>query len=501
MSSIDNSIEIERAGGRGPTAQLLVLALPIMAMTVSRMLMGFIDFVMVSQLGTTAQAAISPCTMLVFTIACLGMGIAHSAQTFVSQADGRGEPHRAGGYAWQSLYFAGIAALIAWPVAVTTPHWYGVIGRLGSHTDGMLALEIEYTRIAMWWVPLGVLSMGLDGFFMGIQRPRVTLIAVLASLVTNAVGNYALIFGHLGFPEMGMAGAAIATVVGWGVRAAILVLAILAPDMHSRYNTRRSLAWSPENMRGMFRVGGPTALQWLVDIGAWLVFLAVIMPSYGVEVAAASNAGLQFMHLSFMPALGIGIALCSQVGFAIGAGKPEEAVAKSKIAMRLTGIYMGAIGLLFVFGGRWLIWLVNKDPAVIDAGVWVLIGAAIFQIFDAMCITYTNALRGAGDTRWPAAAFLVCCWVIFIGGGKLVAWLAPGLGLIGPWAMCALYIVVLGLLLRYRWYGGHWRKIRLFDAELDQSRHPDRVRQDARRDLAAARDGPDSSAPLAGRSE
>jgi MATE family multidrug resistance protein len=326
----------------------------------------------------------------------------------------------------------------------------------------MLALEIEYTRIAMWWVPFGVLSMGLDGFFLGIQRPRITLTAVLASLVVNATGNYLLIFGKFGFPELGIAGAAIATVIGWGVRAGVLTIAILRPEFDRRYNTRHGFAWQPEKMGGLLWVGGPTALQWLIDIGAWLVFLSIIMPSFSVHAAAASNVGLQYMHLSFMPAIGIGIALCSQVGFAIGEQRPEVAVAKARVAMRLTGIYMGAIGLLFVVAGRPLMSLLSKDPSVIDAGVWVLIGAAIFQVFDAMCITYTNALRGAGDTRWPAVAFFLCCWVIFIGGGKLVAEVFPHLGLRGPWAMCALYIIVLGLLLRWRWRHGPWREIRLF---------------------------------------
>ena len=453
---------------QSPTMELLTLALPIMGMTISRMLMGFIDFVMVSRLGTEAQAAISPCTMLVFTIACLGMGIAHSVQTFVSQADGRGDPRLAGSYAWQSLYLAGVSALIAWPVALSTSTWYGWIAELGKHSATMTAMEIEYTQIALWWVPLGVLSMGLDGFFMGIQRPRVTLIAVVSSLVVNAVGNYLLIFGHLGFPEMGIAGAAVATVIGWGVRAGILTFAILRPEFDRKYKTRGALVFDGKKIKGMLWVGLPTTVQWLVDIGSWLVFLAIIMPGYGVHAAAASNIGLQYMHLSFMPALGIGIALCSQVGFAIGERRPEQAEVKARVAMRLTGIYMGVIGILFVCAGRPMIALMNQDPQVIKDGAWVLVGVAIFQIFDAMCITYTNSLRGAGDTRWPAIAFFVCCWVIFIGGGKLVAALAPDLGLIGPWAMCTLYIVVLGLLLRWRWRGGHWRKIRLFD---DAPRH------------------------------
>jgi len=213
---------------------------------------------------------------------------------------------------------------------------------------------------------------------------------------------------------------------------------------------------------GMLRVGGPTALQWLMDIGSWLVFLAVIMPPLGVKAVAASNIGLQFMHLSFMPAVGIGIALCSQVGFAIGEKRPDRAELQSRVAMRMTGTFMGAVGLLFVLAGGPLIRLFNTDPDVVAAGRLVLIGAAVFQVFDAMSITYMNALRGAGDTRWPAMVVFVCCWGIFVGGGVLVSRFLPGLGVLGPWGMCAVYIVLLGLALRWRWKRGRWRSIRLF---------------------------------------
>jgi MATE family multidrug resistance protein len=446
-----------------PTMQLLRLALPIIGMMVSRMLMGFIDFVMVSQLGTEAQAAISPATIFVFALGCLGMGVANSVQTFVSQADGRGEPRQAGAYAWQSLYIAAIFGLLTWPVVTTTSTWFGWVAHLAHHKPAVAAMEVQYIEIALWSVPLAVLSMGLNAFFMGIQRPRVALLAVILSLVVNASGNYLLIFGKLGFPEMGIAGAAVATVIGWAVRVAFLVGAILLPEFDRRYNTRRSLAWSAPKLAGMLRIGGPTAIQWLLDIGSWVVFMAMIMPPYGTDAMAASNVAMQYMHLSFMPAIGIGVALCSQVGFAIGEGDPERAVRRTRVAMRLTGLYMGAIGLLFVLARQPLMELLSDDPAVIGVGTWVLIGAAVFQVFDAMGITYMNALRGAGDTRWPAVVVALCCWVIFIGGGLAVGQLLPLLGLMGPWIMCAVYIIVLGLLLRWRWRAGPWREIRLFD--------------------------------------
>lgn len=449
--------------------QLLRLALPIIGMMVSRMLMGFIDFVMVSQLGTQAQAAISPATVFVFALACLGMGVANSVQTFVSQADGRGEPHQAGPYAWQSLYIAAICGLLTWPVASTTEVWFGWVARIANHEPAVAALEIRYIRIALWSVPLAVLSIGLNGFFMGIQKPRVGLIAVVVSLLVNVAGNYVLIYGKLGFPQMGIAGAAVATVIGWLVRDLVLVAAMLLPAFDQRYNTRRSMAWSSAKLAGLLRIGGPTAVQWILDMGSWVVFMAMIMPPYGTDAMAATNVAIQYMHLSFMPAIGIGIAVCSQVGFAIGKNDFDKAVGRTRVAMRLNGLYMGAIGLLFVLARGPLMRLLSDDPAVIDAGTWVLIGAAIFQVFDAMGITYMNALRGAGDTRWPAVVVALCCWVIFIGGGLTIGRLLPQFGLLGPWAMCAAYIIVLGLLLRWRWRVGSWRNIRLFDRSAARS--------------------------------
>lgn len=466
--------------------ELVLLSLPIIGMMISRMLMGFIDFVMVSQLGTVAQAAISPATIIVFAFACLGMGLAYSVQTFVSQADGRREPEQGGAWAWQSIYLSIVTALCTCPVAMSTPLWYGWFAAAAGHEPEVAALEIQYTTIALWSAPLMVFSTGLNGFFMGVQRPRIAFIAVTVSLVVNFIGNYLLIFGStiaipltgivLEIPRLEVAGAAYSTVIAWGVRTAVLAAAMFLPEFNDRYRTRRSFAFSLEKFRQMAWVGGPTSVQWLIDIGSWAVFLAVIIPPYGVAALAASNVGLQYMHLSFMPALGIGIALCSQVGYAIGEGKPDRALQRARIAMWLTGGYMGAIGLLFVLAGARLMWLMNDDPAVIQAGVWVLIGAALFQVFDAMCITYMNALRGAGDTRIPAVMIAACCWIIFVGGGvgvtELLEWYeaqrgAPFPGhyrLIAPWLMAALYIILLGIMLRARWLSGQWRKIKLFSA-------------------------------------
>lgn len=442
---------------------LLRLALPIIGMTVSRMLMGFIDFVMVSMLGTEAQAAISPATIFVFVIACIGMGAAQAVQTFVSQADGRGEPGRAGAYTWQSIHLALISIVFTLPLALYVGAWYGPLGHMAQHPPAVTALEVAYLSTALWSIPPSVACAGLQGFFNGVQKSGIALIAILISLVANVIGNWALMFGHLGLPEMGIAGAGLATAISWTIRAAVMFGAMLLPKYHARFNTRDTWRLHLPYLRDLIRVGGPTSVQWLVDIGSVAVFLGVMMPFYGKVEMAAANIAIQYMHLAFMPAIGIGIALCSQVGFAIGEGQPDAVARKTRVAMNLTGSYMAVIGvLLFALRGFWMR-LFNDDPAVIDAGGWVMIWVALFQVFDAMGITYMNALRGAGDTRVPAIITFVLAWGLFVGGGLAVTYGLPQFGINGPWFMFTLYIAALGLLLKWRFDTGHWRNIRLFD--------------------------------------
>ncbi|MCA9243162.1 MAG: MATE family efflux transporter [Phycisphaerales bacterium] len=462
MSQLESAI---RPGGQESDAairsSLLRLAAPLVGMTITRFLMGFIDFAMVSWLGTTEQAAISPATMVAFVIGCVAMGITTAVQAFVSQADGRGERYVAGAYAWQSLYIALIFGAIGVPLGLTTEYWFGPIAALGKHTPQVAELEIAYIQISMLFLAPVIASIGLNGFFMGIQRPGVALTATLVALVINAFANWVLIFGNLGFPKLGVAGAAIATSLGWMIRSGIML--VVSND--AEYHTRRSWRWDWKRMRDLVSIGAPTSVQWLLDLGSWVVFMIFIIPPFGEAAMAATNIAMQYMHMSFMPAIGIGMAVCSKVGFCIGERQPNQAHRYAHTGFRMVAVYMSAVGLVFLFAREPLIWLFNKETAVVSVGGAIMIWVAVFQFFDAMCIVYSNALRGAGDTRVPAIFSSLSCWIIFIGGGVAMAYGARGFGIAGPWTMCAMNIIVLGLLFRARWNSNRWQRIKLFDHE------------------------------------
>jgi multidrug resistance protein, MATE family len=443
---------------RAEAVALLALSWPIICTMISRMLLGFTDFIFVSRLGTDATAAISPSTIFVFTALCLGMGAATSIQTFVAQAMGRRLHHEAASYAWQGFYIAALFAIFSWPASwLAQPFWM-----LVGNAPAVQELEVAYCQIAVWCMGFSIICASLDGFFNGIQKPTVGLISIAVSLVFNAAANYLLVFGKLGFPALGIRGSAIATVIAWGIRAGMLTAVFLSMEFNERFRTRTSWRLNFAKFGGILRMGGPIAIQWVLDIGSWFVFLTLLMGEFGTQAMAASNIGLQLMHTSFMPAIGLGIGMGALIGHAIGERNPDLAVRRATVGMWMTGAYMGAIGLVFWLARTPLMKLLSDDPEVIRLGASVLIWAGIFQVFDAAQITYVSALRGAGDTRWPAIAVALHCWVIFIGGGYLLARCCPQLGLNGPWMTCTLYITLLGLVLWRRFARGAWRKIDLF---------------------------------------
>lgn len=448
----------------GPASRgLLALSLPIMGIMLSRFAMGFVDVAMVSRLGTEALAAVTPASALVFIVLALGMGLVSSVQTFASQAQGAGDSREGAAYAWQAIYLGLFSSIALFPFAGHIGPFFEWIGAVARHDAAVLDLEIRYASIAILSFAPAVISAGLESWFNGVQKPRICVIANVVSIAFNALGNWVLMYGKLGFPAMGIGGAALATLIGWWLRTAILFVAFVSSTFHDVYGTRSG--WRPSWRRGagVVRIGAPLALTWAGDVLAWNVFLIFIVPRYGPAAMAACNVAIQYLHLSFMPAHGMGLALRTLVGHAIGEGRPGKAVWRTRAAIRMCGLYMGLMGAAMALGREPLLRFFTGDAEVIAIGGTVLIWCAVFQVFDAMAITYSNALAGAGDTRIPGLALIACSWIVFIGGSLAFAHWGPGWGMHGPWIACAAYIALLGILLERRFRAGGWAKMRVIE--------------------------------------
>ena len=442
---------------RRPAVGLLMLAAPIVAAMISRTVMSFVDFVMVSQLGTAAQAAIMPAGVLLFCFISFGMGAATAVSTFVSQSLGRDRPADCSAYGWQGLYVGlgfGLLLLPLWLLVPPFFHWVG-------HAPDVQAMEIDYARIGVLGIGPFVAGIALTEYFNGIHKPGVGLIAAVLSNAFNAGANYALIFGHWGMPAMGIRGAAWGTVAAAVIQLLILFGWMLRPASHRRFHAWHTWRPSGHRIRRMLAVGAPAGFQFTTDILAWTIFTLFLVGRFGTTQLAASNLVFKFMEVSFMPTVGLGVAVVAAVGRAIGQGRHDLARLSVKWGVIYGMGYMGTLAVIFLLNRHRLPALITDDPEVIAWAGKLLICVAVFQIFDAMAIMFNSALRGAGDTRWPAAVFLLYAGVLFVGGGYLVAYLRPGWGSLGPWAVATTYVVVLGVTFLARFRFGPWERIDL----------------------------------------
>jgi len=444
---------------------VIAMAVPMVIATCTRMVMDVTDYVMISRLPEgVAQAALLPAQLFLWTYLVIGMGIVSIVATFAAQALGRKRLADCSAYAWQGLYLALAFGVAGFGFRPLLPSLVAVVG----HEPAVQTLELQYCNVAIWSIGPTIAAAALSSFFNGVHHPRITMWSAVEGIVVNLVVSFCLIFGKLGLPAMGIAGAAAGTVTATCYRCVRLTVTMCLPRFHQQFRARDTWRLDRAKLLNVLRFGAPQGGQWFSDVVVWMLFVNVLVGRmFGTTHLIATNIAWQYLRMSFLPAIGVGMALTSLVGKSIGQGNPQRAVRQTRIALLLCCGYMGLMALIFLIWRRELIGFFNDTPTVVAVGTGVMICAAIFQVFDAMGIVYTSSLRGAGDTLWPSLMFIVSHWLILIGGGFAIAAFAPGLGSLGPWIAATGLLILCGLLLWWRWHARAWMKIDIFRHDRD----------------------------------
>jgi putative MATE family efflux protein len=240
------------------------------------------------------------------------------------------------------------------------------------------------------------------------------MVTGIAANVFNFGSDLLLIFGNLGFPRLGLLGAGISTTLASCVEAAILLTLYLSSREQARFSTR---AWAPfewKKAAQILRIGVAAGATFALDLGSWAIFVGGVIGRLGADALAGNNAATSFMQLSFMPAYGLSIGLTALVGRYIGRGDYRAAKRRAYLGMACACSYMTLMGVVFYIFRRPLIGLFRHEPAVIAAGSLILTYIPLFQFADAFGIVSAGALKGAGDTRFPAVAQIVFAWLFFL---------------------------------------------------------------------------------------
>jgi len=463
MTALDGDTpdSCQRRERRAELRNVIAMSIPVVVTTSSRAVMDIADYIMITGLHRPeAQAAILPAQIIMWTYIILGLGVASMVNTFASQALGRKSYAECSAYAWQGLYIAAAFGLIGLALRPLLPRLIAAIG----HEPAVQVDEIAYGRVALLTVAPTIAANALGWFFIGVHRPWTTMWSAIEANVVNIALSVVLVFGYFGFEPMGIAGAAWGTFAAVCYRTVRLLIALMGPSMATRFASRRMWRPSAARLWNITRVGMPCGLQWLCDVVVWAIFVNVLIGArFGTAHLIATNIAWQFMRLAFFPVIGVGQALTALVGKSIGGGNPQRAMRETRIAVWITLAYMGSLSLVYWFRGAALIRLFSDDATVIQVGTTIMACAAVFQLFDALAITYQSALRGAGDTLVPSVFFLICNWLIIVGGGWWMTTRFPQLESFGAWLAASGLIVIAGMFLWWRWRSGAWIRIALMD--------------------------------------
>jgi len=363
---------------------MLKIAGPMIIATSSYTLMQFVDRMMVSHYSEDAIAAILPASMVSFIPASFALGVMTTVNTFVSQSLGRGSKRDCSNYFWQAVYmgllYSAVTFSFMWPTASR-------IFRIMSQPESIIGLEVTYFRIMILSQFVVILMWATNHFFMGIHRPVISMYTAVISQVVNVIANYVLIFGKFGFPEMGLAGAGWGTLIGSVVGAVLRMSVFLGKGINSEFRSRRSLKIDFTKMLSLLKIGSAAGFAFMINTALLGAILFRLIGGFGKEALAATSAVYSCTALSFMPAVGVSIALTAAVGKSIGKKRKDIAVKQTSVCLKISLLYMGIVGTLFFIFRHQIIAVWKLGETATDIGAKVLICAAIFQVFDAAVLT------------------------------------------------------------------------------------------------------------------
>lgn len=430
--------------------RLAKLAAPIFIETLLIMMLGAVDTIMLSRHSDSSVAAVGVVnqiimlTFLVFEVINLGTSVLCSQ--YLGARMEKKVVQVVGVSLLVNLVIGGVISLFLYLMANTILRWMG----LGPE---LMADGVGYMRIVGAFAFFQAISLTLSAALRSANKAIYPMMVVVVVNIINIFGNYSLIFGEFGFPELGVEGAAISTAFSRGV-AMVILFVILFRKHIPRFPVAyfRPFPWS--ELKNLMRVGLPSAGEQL-SYSSSQVVITFFINMLGVEALATRTYCvniIMFVYL-FSISMAQGGAIC--IGHLIGEQKPHAAFLLGKYVMKKSVLITFSLSCLLAVFGHTILSMLTTNPEIIQLGVAILIIDTVLEIGRPINIFATNALRAAGDVNYPFYVGLVVMWSVAVGGGYLfgIHW---GWGLCGMWVAFLLDENIRGIIFVRRWYGMKW---------------------------------------------
>jgi MATE family multidrug resistance protein len=403
-----------------------------------------VDAIMVGRMphSALAIAASSLGNSIFSAFVFCAIGLLYGLDALVSQAFGRGDREDGLYSLIQSLFVVAICSPIVMAATLLAPF---VLTRL--HVDPVMVTETTHYLHALVWSALPLLLyMGVRHYLQAIDRPGWVMISLLTANLVNLGGDWALIYGHLGLPAMGIAGSGWATVLTRVYMLALLLLS-LSLSLRAAPVTMRPQTLRPDRdrLRSLLRIGWPVGLQSLGELSL-ATFSSVLLSKLGSTLLAAHQVVLDLNAFVAMVPIGIAAAAAVRTGQGVGARGPLQVRRAGYAGVLIIVGCMVVAALSFFLAPRAWAHVYTTDAAVITAAIPIFAICACNQVFDGSQVVLAGALRGMGETRIPFLASFCCNWLIGIPVEILLVTKLhmglPGVWLAGSVALAPLFIIM-----------------------------------------------------------
>lgn len=432
--------------GMRTVRSLLALALPVILAEIGWMAMGLVDTIMVGPLGPAAIGATGMGSGVFTAIVIFGMGLMLGLDTFVSQAYGARRLDECVEWLHHGVWLAAIVGpllmAVTWVVFATLDRW-------GLHPDIRVLVGPYLRDISFGAIPL-LLYAGFRRYLQGIHVVRPIMLALISANIVNAAANWLLIYGHLGFPALGVQGSAWATDLARVYMALFLYVALQRAhrqrgDAHPHVPFRLDF----DRMRRLITVGAPAATQITLEVGVFATATAMAGKLDPIS-SGAHQIALNVAGLAFMVPLGLASASAVRVGHAIGAGDRRQAVRSGWQALGVGAMLMLALGAVLFAWPEAILRVFTDDGRLVIIGARLLAVAAAFQLFDGTQAVATGVLRGMGNTHTPMVINVIGHWALGLPVGYALCF-RYGWGVIGLWVGLSAGLIVVAIALMIVW--------------------------------------------------
>lgn len=440
------------------------VSMPLVISMTTTVVMTFTDRVFLANYSLDAIAAALPAGIVAFVFLVFFADTAGYNNVIVAQYTGAGALHRVGGAVWQAIYFA----IMAWLIMVGLSFGAEPLFRLVGHTAEVQQLEVVYFRVLCLGSGIHIVGMGLTSFFTGRGVTRPVMIIYIIAMFLNVPLDYALINGVWIFPELGILGAALATVFSWASATLLLGLFVFARENDSIYNTRRNYHFDAGLFRRLLLFGVPSSLQFSLDVFAFSFFILMV-GRIGKAELVVTNIAISLDSVSFRPLTGFALGASTLVGQALGRDRPDEAVEAARATMIIVASYIVVFILAYVFIPQPLLELFrprNISPegfaAIKGMGVVVLRFVAAYLLLDGLYMISTAVLKGAGDTQfimWSMGVLSVFGMILPVYIGIEIF----GAGLYFAWGWAVFFLLQLAVVTSWRFFQGRWKTMRVIE--------------------------------------